>query len=119
MTTIEQMIADARAMEPGQFTVTDIVAKFDDFMREFARVDDNNWQDLPDDTADEICGKAVRTIGIYFDLLADTPSKNMDEVLLKFVTVTAEMKRTDSVADDEENALHSALDDYTRLKAVG
>jgi hypothetical protein len=42
----------------------------------------------------------------------------MDEVLLKFVTVTAEIRRTDSVADDEENALHSALDDYNRLKAI-
>lgn len=118
MSKIEQMIADARAMEPGQFTVTDIVAKFDDFMREFARVDDNNWRDLPDDAADEVCGKAVRTIGTFFDLLADTLSKNMDEVLLKFVTVTAEMKRTGSVDDDEENALQSALDDFRRLKAA-
>lgn len=118
MSKIETLIAEAKAMQPGQFTVTDIVAKFHDFMREFARVDADNWQEFPDFAADEICGKAVRTIGVFFDLLADTPSKDMDEVLLKFVTVTAEIKRTGSVADDEENALHSALDDYNRLKAI-
>jgi hypothetical protein len=117
MSKLETLIMETTAIEPGQFTVTDLVAKLNHFMQEFVRVDDNGWQEFPPEEGDEICGKAVRAMGVFFELLAATPSRDMAEVLAKFVAVTTETKRTDSIAMDEENALHSALDDYHMLKA--
>ena len=117
MTKIETLIMETTAIAPGQFTVTDLIAKYDHFMQEFDRLDTDHWREFSNPESEEVCGKAVHAVGWFFDLLAVTPCRTIDEVLHKCLAVADELQRSEGLGDNEEATLVSALVDYRTHKA--
>jgi len=117
MTKIETLIMETTAIEPGQFIVTDLIAKYDYFVQELDRLDADYWREFPDTEADEVCGKAVCAVELFFGLMAVTPSRTIDEVLHKCLAVADELQRNKGLSDNEETVLVGTLSEYRAIKA--